>query len=175
MYPDLADGFFRLAVEGGIPEAATAAWQAKPAIPRAGHFYMGPSTIGLARAAYEEALRYASERKIWGKPLREHQLVAGMLADMRLKIEAGRALVWKLGWAMDHPELSEGLSYLGGEAVKLFTTDMIVGIVANAMQILGAYGYTKECPMEKWMRDAIALSICGTANEVQRLMLAQKL
>jgi len=163
------------ALGGRFGTSYTAAWQAKPAVPRAGHFYMGPSTIGLARAAYEEALRYASERKIWGKPLREHQLVAGMLADMRLKIEAGRALVWKLGWAMDHPELSEGLSYLGGEAVKLFTTDMIVGIVANAMQILGAYGYTKECPMEKWMRDAMALSICGTANEVQRLMLAHKL
>jgi alkylation response protein AidB-like acyl-CoA dehydrogenase len=160
---------------GGVFESV---YVSRPTFPSSGHIYLGASTIGLARAAYEEALKFAGERVAWGKPIREHQLIARKLVDMRLKIEAMRAFVWKVAWALEHPdqpELSDGLSYLGGEATKYYATEQIVDFVREAMQIFGAVGYTRDMPIEKWMRDAIGLSICGTTNEMHSIILSQKL
>ncbi|GAH68373.1 unnamed protein product, partial [marine sediment metagenome] len=135
---------------------------------------IGASAVGLARAAYETALEYASERRVWGCPIREHESVASKLVEMRMYIEATRTFIWKLCWAEEHPQLSDGLDRMGTMA-KIYATSLIQKVVADAMQILGAYGYTKDYPLEKYMRDAMAMPIRGTTNEVLKIFLAREL
>jgi len=130
--------------------------------------------VGLARAAYDDALRYANEREIWGKPIRQYEGVADKLINIRMKIEASRALVWKIAWAVDHPELSGGLDRLGPMA-KVYPTSLIRGIMADAMQIFGGYGYMKDFLVEKYIRDAMVMPIYDGSNDLLRLFLAQEL
>jgi alkylation response protein AidB-like acyl-CoA dehydrogenase len=135
---------------------------------------VGAIAVGLARAAYEEALKYANERVIWGQLIREHQLVANKLVDMRMKIEASRALVWKLCWAMDNPKLSEGFEKLASMG-KVFPTNLIRGITIESMQILGGYGYMRDFPAEKYVRDAMVMPIYDSTNELLTLAIALEL
>jgi len=130
--------------------------------------------VGLARAAYDDALKYANEREIWGKPIRQYEGVADKLINIRMKIEASRALVWKLSWAVDHPELSGGLDRLGPMA-KVYPTSLIREIMADAMQIFGGYGYMKDFLAEKYIRDAMVMPIYDGSNDLLRLFLAQEL
>lgn len=134
----------------------------------------GILAVGLARAAYEEALKYASERKIWGQPIREHQLIADKLVTMKMQIEAMRALTWKVAWAMEHPESSDGFMTLM-QMAKIYCTSQIRGITAEAVQIMGAYGLSKDSLVEKWSRDAMYLPIVDCPNEVQKVFLAKRL
>ena len=130
-------------VLGKVGGAFESIFDTKPTFPKSGHLYLGASTVGLARAAYEEAMKFSGERVAWGKPIREHQLIARKLVDMRLKIEAMRVFVWKVAWALEHqdqPELSGGLSYLGGEAAKYYATESIVSVLREAVQVFGAVG-----------------------------------
>lgn len=135
---------------------------------------VGAAAVGLARAAYETALKYSNEREIWGQPIRQYELIADKLAEMRMKIEASRALVWKTCWAIEHPEASQGLHKLAAMA-KVFPAKMVKEVTLEAMQIMGYYGYMKDYEVEKYVRDALSMSIEDTTNEVLKMFLAEEL
>ena len=130
--------------------------------------------LGLAQGATDYALEYASTRKTMGKPIVEHQLVAGMLADMATKCEAGRALLYKVGRMMDDGEINGGLTKLSA-MVKLFCSDMAMEVTTDAVQVLGGYGYIQEHPVERMMRDAKITQIYEGTNEIQRLVIAREM
>jgi butyryl-CoA dehydrogenase len=121
-------------------------------------------SIGLARAAYNEALKYARERVIWGQPIDKYEAVASKLVRMRMKIEACRALVMQLAWAWENPSLSKGLDKLSRMA-KLYSSEMVLEVTSDAMYILGGYGYMKDYPLEKYLRDSQLFRIIEGANE----------
>ncbi len=135
---------------------------------------VGSSAVGLARAAYDAALRYAQERIIWGQPIFEYESVASKLVEMRMKIESARALIWKLAWAAEHPERCGGLNKLGTMA-KVFPSSFVREITTEAMDILGGSGYTMEFPVEKYVRDAMLFPIYDGTNDLLKRFIAPQL
>ncbi|MGB9629019.1 MAG: acyl-CoA dehydrogenase family protein, partial [Thermodesulfobacteriota bacterium] len=133
---------------------------------------VGAQAVGLAQGALDYAIHYANERIQFNKPISSFQAIQFMIADMATQIEAARALVYK---AVDqiitkHPE-SERLSAIA----KIFASDVAMKVTTDAVQILGGYGYMKDYPLERMMRDAKVTQIYEGANQVQRLVVAQQL
>jgi alkylation response protein AidB-like acyl-CoA dehydrogenase len=130
--------------------------------------------LGIAQGATDYALEYAKTRETMGKPIGEHQLVAGMLADMETKCEAARSLLYRFGRAVDEgadgPELTK-LSAM----TKLFCTDVAMEVTTDAVQVLGGYGYISEYPLERMMRDAKITQIYEGTNQIQRLVVAREM
>ena len=130
--------------------------------------------LGLAQGATDYALEYAKSRETMGKPIAEHQLVGGMLADMETKCEAARGLLYKCGQMIDDgvdgPELTK-ISAM----TKLYCTDVAMEVTTNAVQVLGGYGYIQEYPVERMMRDAKITQIYEGTNEIQRLVVAREM
>lgn len=128
--------------------------------------------IGLAQAALDEAVVYAKQRIQFGKPIIAFQAVQHMLADMAIQLEAGRALVYAAARHIDaHPkDMSKASSMC-----KVFATDMAMKVTTDAVQVLGGYGYMKEYPVEKMMRDAKILQIYEGTNQIQRNVIGQEL
>ncbi len=127
--------------------------------------------VGIAQGAFEAALAYAKERKQFGKPIAEQQAIQFMLADMATKIEAARLLTYQAAWLEDN-----GLPYGKASAMaKLFAGDVAMEVTIDAVQIFGGYGYTKEYPVERFMRDAKITQIYEGTNEIQRLVIANHL
>ncbi|KAJ3214803.1 hypothetical protein HDU67_001189 [Dinochytrium kinnereticum] len=108
------------------------------------------AAVGLARRAYEEALKYSLERKTMGKPIAEHQAIAFMLADMAIGVEASRSLVWKSSWLRDNGQRNT----LYASMAKAFASEVANKNAADAVQIFGGNGFNSEYPVEKLMRDA---------------------
>ncbi|MBD3367686.1 MAG: acyl-CoA dehydrogenase [Candidatus Eisenbacteria bacterium] len=121
--------------------------------------------VGIAQGAFEEAARYARQREQFGQPVASFQGVKFMLADMATQIEAARALVLSVARAVDAGEKS--VAKLSGMA-KLFASDVAMKVTTDAVQILGGYGYMKEYPVEKMMRDAKITQIYEGTNQIQR-------
>lgn len=132
---------------------------------------IGAAAVGVARRAYEEALEYSKQRVQFGKPICRHQSIAFMLADMATEIEAARALVWHAAWQMDNGNPSPKL----GAMSKLFAADMAMKITVDAVQIFGGYGYMKEYPVEKLMRDAKILQIYEGTQQIQRIVISNNI
>jgi alkylation response protein AidB-like acyl-CoA dehydrogenase len=128
--------------------------------------------LGIAQGATDYALEYAKSRETMGQPIAEHQLVAGKLAEMETRCEAGRGLLYKAGLMMD--EDAPGLTKLSAMA-KLFCSDAAMDVTTEAVQILGGYGYMKEYPVERMMRDAKITQIYEGTNEIQRLVIAREM
>jgi alkylation response protein AidB-like acyl-CoA dehydrogenase len=128
--------------------------------------------LGIAQGATDYALEYAKNRETMGEPIAEHQLVAGKLADMETRCEAARGLLYKAGLMMD--EDAPGLTKVSAMA-KLFCSDTAMGVTTDAVQILGGYGYIKEYPVERMMRDAKITQIYEGTNEIQRLVIAREM
>jgi alkylation response protein AidB-like acyl-CoA dehydrogenase len=125
--------------------------------------------VGIARAAYESARDYAKQRTTFGKPLAAHQAIQFMLADMVIKIETARLMCWKAAWLAD-----QGLpNNLESSIAKCYATDIGMEVATDAVQILGGYGYSKEYPVEKYMRDAKLMQIYEGANQIQRMVIAR--
>ncbi|WP_338033211.1 acyl-CoA dehydrogenase family protein [Desulfobulbus alkaliphilus] len=128
--------------------------------------------IGLAQAALDEAVVYAKQRVQFGKPIIAFQAVQHMLADMAIQVEAGRALVYAAARHIDaHPKNMSKASSM----CKVFATDMAMKVTTDAVQVLGGYGYMKEYPVEKMMRDAKILQIYEGTNQIQRNVIGQEL
>ncbi len=128
--------------------------------------------VGIAQGAYEEAARYSKERHQFGKPISANQGVQFMLADMATQIEAARALVYATARLID----SGSKRYAKESAMcKLFASDMAMKVTTDAVQILGGYGYMKEYPVEKMMRDAKITQIYEGTNQIQRSVIASNL
>ena len=130
--------------------------------------------LGLAQGATDYALEYAKSRETMGKPIVQHQLIAGMLADMETKCEAARSLLYKVGRMIDEGDTGPELSKLSAMA-KLYCTDVAMDVTTDAVQVLGGYGYISEYPVERMMRDAKITQIYEGTNQVQRLVVARQL
>jgi alkylation response protein AidB-like acyl-CoA dehydrogenase len=128
-------------------------------------------SVGVARAALEATLAYAKERVQFGKPIFEQQAIQFMLADMATRVEAARLLTWQAAWRVD-----QGLK-VGREAsmAKCFASDVAMAVASDAVQIFGGYGYMKDYPVEKLLRDAKILQIYEGTNQIQRLVIARNL
>jgi alkylation response protein AidB-like acyl-CoA dehydrogenase len=130
--------------------------------------------LGLAQGATDYALEYARSRETFGKPLAEHQLIQAKLADMETACQAARGLLYTFGQMVDDgvdgPELTKASAM-----AKLFCTDTAMWVTTEAVQILGGYGYIKEYPAERMMRDAKITQIYEGTNEIQRLVIAREM
>lgn len=136
---------------------------------------VGGIAVGIARAAFEEALAYAKERVQGGRPIIEHQGIGFMLADMATMIEAGRNMVRGSAIAaLDFDMKAEERFRLSCMA-KVFCSDMAMKVTTDAVQILGGYGYTREYPVEKYMRDVKVTQIFEGPNQVQRVDILDRL
>ncbi|MGQ9598842.1 MAG: acyl-CoA dehydrogenase family protein [Anaerolineae bacterium] len=128
-------------------------------------------SVGVARAALEYALAYAKERQQFGAPIINNQGIAFLLADMAMKIEAARLLTWQAAWMVD-----QGLKVTEKSAMaKCFASDTAMEVTTHAVQILGGYGYMRDYPVEKLMRDAKLLQIYEGTNQIQRMVIAREL
>ncbi|MFN7949624.1 MAG: acyl-CoA dehydrogenase family protein [Blastocatellia bacterium] len=127
--------------------------------------------VGLARAAFEDAISYAQQRRTFGKPICEHQTIQNMLADMATKIEAARLLVRSAAEKKDRGERCD----LEAGMAKLFATEAAQEIALQALRIHGGNGYAKDFRVERYYRDAPLLIVGGGTNELQRLIIARGL
>ncbi len=133
--------------------------------------WIAAASVGVARAALEVATRYAQEREQFGQPIASFQAIQFKLANMAIKIEGARLLTWQAAWLVD-----QGLRHAHQSAIaKCYASDMAMEVTTDAVQVLGGYGYIKEYPVEKYMRDAKAFQIYTGTNEIQRYMIAQDL
>ncbi|MCI0650716.1 MAG: acyl-CoA dehydrogenase family protein [Planctomycetes bacterium] len=126
--------------------------------------------VGVARRATDEAIRYAKERKAFGKPISEHQAVQFLIADMYKECAAARLLTWHAAWKIDRGERNT----LECSIAKCFGADAAMRVTTDAVQVFGGYGYSKEFPVEKLMRDAKVLQIYEGTNQIQRLIIARQ-
>ncbi len=135
---------------------------------------IGAQGLGLAQGATDYAVDYAKSRVTMGKPIGEHQLIAGMLADMETSCEAARGLLYKVGQLIDEGEDGPELTKLSAMA-KLYCTDVAMRVTTDAVQVLGGYGYIQEYPVERMMRDAKITQIYEGTNQIQRLVVAREM
>ncbi|MCJ7512847.1 MAG: acyl-CoA dehydrogenase family protein [Anaerolineales bacterium] len=127
-------------------------------------------SVGIARAALEEAVRYARERTAFGKTLAQHEAIQWMLADAATQIEAARLLTWQAAWLK-----GQQLPYSKQAAMaKLLASETSEAVARNAIQILGSYGYSQEYPVERMYRDARLMTIGEGTSEVQRMVIARR-
>ncbi|ANZ14467.1 acyl-CoA dehydrogenase family protein [Streptomyces noursei] len=148
-----------------VKNAAMATFEAsRPAV--------GAMAVGTARAAYEEALEYARTREQFGRPIIDNQGVAFQLADMRTQIDAARLLVWRASWMAVTGKKFESAE---GSMSKLFASETAKKVTAQAIQILGGNGFTREYPVERMHRDAAIYTIFEGTSEIQRLVIARTL
>ncbi len=131
---------------------------------------VGAQAIGIARAAYEIALDYATVREQFGKPIIENQAVAFSLADMRTRIDGARLLVWRAAWMAATGKTFEAAE---GSMSKLVAGETAVAVTGQAMQILGGNGFTRDYPVERMARDARIYTIFEGTSEIQRLVIAR--
>lgn len=127
--------------------------------------------VGIGRAAFEYARDYALERKQFGKPIAEFQGLQFMLADMATEVDAARLLTYRSARLVDAGKMSS----LQSSMAKRFAADMCMKVATDAVQIFGGYGYTKEYPVEKLMRDAKLLQIYEGTSQIQRVVIAREL
>jgi len=131
---------------------------------------VGAQAVGIARAAYEVALDYAKEREQFGRPIIENQGIAFKLADMKVRIDASRLLVWRAAWMARQ---GKEFAAAEGSQCKLFAGETAVWVTEQAIQILGGNGYTRDYPVERMHRDAKIYTIFEGTSEIQRLVIAR--
>ncbi|MFD7104689.1 acyl-CoA dehydrogenase family protein [Streptomyces celluloflavus] len=150
---------------GSVKNAAMATFEAsRPAV--------GAMAVGTARAAYEEALEYAKTRSQFGRPIIDNQGVAFQLADMRTQIDAARLLVWRASWMAVN---GKPFTCAEGSMSKLYASEVAKKVTAQAVQIFGGNGFTREYPVERMHRDAAIYTIFEGTSEIQRLVIARTL
>ncbi len=136
-----------------------------------GRIGIAAQALGIAQAAYDVAREYAKERRTFGKAIAEHQAIQWKLADMSTEIDAARLLVYRAAWLKGQGEPHTE----AGAKAKLFASEMARRQTAEAIQILGGYGYTKEFPVERYYRDAKVTEIYEGTSEIQRLVIARSI
>jgi acyl-CoA dehydrogenase len=127
--------------------------------------------VGVAQAAYELSVEYAKERVTFDMPIAMHQGVNFMIADMATEIEAARLLTWQAAWLLDQGERAT----LHSSFAKRFAADTAMKVTTDAVQVFGGYGYMKEYPVEKLMRDAKLFQIYEGTSQIQRLVIAKEI
>ncbi len=135
---------------------------------------VGAISLGIAQAAYEAAVAYSKTRLQFGRPICKNQGIQFMLADMATQIEAARLLVYQASWLKDKFK-NNGTPFTKKAAfAKVFASDVAMRVTTDAVQIFGGYGYTREYPVEKYMRDAKIMQIFEGSNQIQRIVIAGK-
>jgi alkylation response protein AidB-like acyl-CoA dehydrogenase len=148
-----------------VGNAAMATFEAsRPAV--------GAQAVGVARAAYEVALDYAKTREQFGRPIIDNQGIAFTIADMRTRIDAARLLVWRASWMANN---GKPFTAAEGSMSKLYAGETAKWVTAQAIQILGGNGFTREYPVERMHRDAAIYTIFEGTSEIQRLVIARTL
>jgi acyl-CoA dehydrogenase len=127
--------------------------------------------VGVAQAAYELAVEYAKQRVTFDVPIAMHQAVSFLIADMATEIEAARLLTWQAAWLLDQGERAT----LHSSFAKRFAADTAMKVTTDAVQVFGGYGYMKEYPVEKLMRDAKLFQIYEGTSQIQRLVIAKEI
>ncbi|GAB4363097.1 MAG: acyl-CoA dehydrogenase family protein [Deltaproteobacteria bacterium] len=127
--------------------------------------------VGVARAAFEHAMQYSKERVQFGVPIAMNQAIHFLLADMAMDIEAARLLTYKGAWLLDQGKRNTKESSFA----KAFAADLAMRVTTDAVQIFGGYGYMKEYPVEKLMRDAKLLQIYEGTSQIQRMVIAKEI
>jgi alkylation response protein AidB-like acyl-CoA dehydrogenase len=135
-----------------------------------GRIAIGALCVGLAQAAFDEAVKYAKERHTFGKRLGDHQAIQFKLADMATSIEAARLLTFQAAWAKDQGQPYTKLASMA----KLFASEMCEKVAFEALQIHGGYGYSREFPLERIYRDQRMMSIGEGTSEVNRMIIARR-
>jgi len=129
------------------------------------------AAVGLARAAMEHSMEYATQRRAFGKPIVAHQAISFMIAEMAMNIDAGRLLCWQAAQLKD-----AGLrNTMQASMAKAFCADMAMKVSTDAVQVFGGYGYSKEYPVEKLMRDAKIFQIYEGTSQIQRMIIGKEL
>ena len=138
---------------------------------QAGRVGIGAMAVGLAQAAHEAAVRYAQQRVQFGKPIGQHGAIQAMIADMATAIEAARLFVQQAAFLYDHER-----PYGHAAAIaKLYASETATRVANQALQIHGGYGFLKDCPVERYLRDAKLCEIGEGTSEVQRMIIAREL
>ena len=133
--------------------------------------FVGAVSVGLAQAALDVSVKYAKERKQFGQPIASFQMIQAMVADMAIKVETARLMVQKVCWMRD-----QGMNFTKEAAMaKCYAADVAMQVTTDAVQIMGGYGYSREYPVEKMMRDAKITQIYEGTNQIQRLVIANKI
>ncbi len=127
--------------------------------------------VGVARRALEECVKYAKERETFGQPIWQHQAVGHKIADMAINIEAARLLTYQAAWMVDNGIANPKVV----AAAKAFAADMAMQVTIDAVQVFGGYGYMKEYPVEKLMRDIKVFQIYEGTSEIQRNIIVREL
>ncbi len=141
-----------------------------------GRVGIAAQAVGIAQGAFEEAVRYAKQRRAFGKTISEFQAIQWMLADMQTEIEAARCLTHYAAWLRDHSSAGGG-ARLGAYAsrAKLYASEMVNRVVYKAVQVHGSVGYSRETDVERMYRDARVISIYEGTSEIQRVVIARDL
>lgn len=137
----------------------------------AGRIGISAQALGIAEAAYEAARKYSQERYQFGHPLADNQAIAFKLADMYVKLSAGKGLLYKACWLKDRKEEVN----LAASAAKLYCSESAIEIVNEALQIFGGYGYVKDYPLEKYYRDVRVTTLYEGTSEIQRLVISRSI
>ena len=135
---------------------------------------VGSQGVGVAQGALDEAVRYAREREQFGKKIISFQAVQHLLADMATQVEAARSLVYSVARYIDGDKNPKEISKVSGMA-KVFASDVAMKVTTDAVQVFGGYGYMRDYPVEKMMRDAKILQIYEGTNQIQRNIIGQEL
>lgn len=133
--------------------------------------WIAAGASGVIRRALDESRAYSLERKTFGVPIAQHQAIQFILAEMAIKYEASRLLTHKAAWLIDNGQLDSVVS----SYAKAFSADAAMAVTTDAVQVFGGYGYTREYPVEKLMRDAKLLQIYEGTSQVQRIVIAKNL
>lgn len=136
-----------------------------------GRIGIAAQAVGLAQGALDEAVKYAKERRAFGKTISEFQAIQWMIADMKMEIEAARGLLYNAAWLKD----SGGRMGAAASKAKLYASEMVNRVVAKAVQIHGSAGYSRETDVERMYRDARVMTIYEGTSEVQRMIIAREL
>jgi butyryl-CoA dehydrogenase len=132
----------------------------------------GMISVGMARGAFEYALHYCKERVVGGKSLIKHSLISAMFADMATKIDAARLLVYRASWSLRTRDPHRARY---SDMAKVYSTNMAMEVTSNCVQVMGSYGYSKEYPVEKYMRDAKIVQIYLGPNELVQQLVGESL
>ena len=137
----------------------------------AGRIGVGIGALGVAEAAFEEAKEYSKQRVQFGRSISSFQAIQHALADMATEIEAAKYLLYRAAWLLDQGKPFEKLASMG----KLYASEVAMKVTTKAVQILGGYGYTKDYPVERYMREGKLFEIIEGTSEIQRSIIANKI
>jgi hypothetical protein len=135
---------------------------------------IGAQAVGIAQGAIDSATAYMAERKAFGRPIADLQGLRFMLAEMAMRTEAARTLLYRACSLIDNGDPEDELTMIGAMA-KCFASDTAMAVTTDAVQLLGGYGYTKDFPIERLMREAKVTQIYEGTNQIQRVVIAKKL